>query len=367
MDQPALEQDITTRSVIDYAAEEKNRPIEERKPHVEDEEQKLTVRITGLLQLLHRDKGAASTPGERATRTLDELCDDLQTQIEKKLQQLHESKAAIKKLETELISSERNRGEMVRLAHKATNERKELESGITVLEAKSQAQLSQFETLTHKYRALEDQMKQLSAEKQEAIAAQSEAERERQSIRETGARLAAETRDEFLKAVMTPIYEAVVSAATEAAGRFALVRLAVQESEARSETEIELISRDFLKPLLAGTDSDRFRGFLEAGTGTVEGADRLLRRIVSRLRPFPASVQQGLVDEKIAQEVQLDAADVRASVDLLRGARVTIPKAFEDCFDVAGAEASAIYQIAQPGWMVGRAVLLPAKLVAVTP
>jgi hypothetical protein len=346
--------------VTDDEAEEKTRPIEDQKADVEAGEQKLRVQIAGLLQLFQRDKGAASKLGEPATRALDELCDDLQTQIAQKLHQLYESKEANKKLETKLSELEKNRMEMVRLAHNSAGERQEAEAKITVLQGKIQTQVSEVETLRHKNRDLEERMKQ-------AIAAQTEAERDRQSIRDAGARLAAETRDEFLKAVMTPIYEAVVSAATEAAGRFALVRLAVQESEARSETEIELISRDFLKPLLAGADSDRFRGFLEAGTGTVEGADRLLRRIVSRLRPFPASVQHGLVDERIAQEVQLDAADVRASVDLLLGARVTIPKAFEDCFDVAGSEASEVYQIAQPGWMVGRAVLLPAKLKAVTP
>lgn len=328
-------------------------------------EQKLKERLTGLIQMFPRDRAAAADP---PTTEIEGLLGELERQI---AEQLEKSKGALEAAQERIKRLTREHEERIErvgqtgAAYQAKY--KEALGEVTILKGEIQKRQANVEDLSQENLELKGRAERLSSDKKEAMDAKLAAERERQSLLDEGARLAAETRDEFLRAVMAPIYEAVVDAATEAAGRFALVRLAMQNSEATGETENERVARDFLMPVLAGTDSKRFREFLEAGTGGVGGEERLLRRLVSKLRPFPATVHQGLMDESIAREVQLDAADIRAVVERLRGARVTIPAAYQDCFEVDEAEASSVYRIVRPGWMVGRAVLLPARLEAVTP
>lgn len=213
-----------------------------------------------------------------------------------------------------------------------------------------------------------DQLNVIQSQKDLACRALEDINRAQDRFREDGLRMAAETRDEFLKAVMAPIYEGVLEAAREAAGRLAQMRLAMQESEARRETASERTARDFLKPVLSGRAAIKIRDFLEAEPCGSERNGQLLQQLVEDLKPFPGTQAHGLLDETRAKEIELVASegDRFAVVGLLRGAQVSIPEAFKDCYSVPGGGPPAeVYQVKHPGWMVGRAVLLPAILEAV--
>lgn len=316
-------------------------------------------------------ESALPSSGENASPHVDANDSDAAAESARN-EELQREHAALQKqhaaLQKQLEELQARCQRMSKAGEKYVDLLKQEEVRASELQAELQSRDAQIKRLRDSNAQANAQMGALQDQKDQARKALEVINQVQDKFREDGLRMASETRDEFLKAVMAPIYEGVVAAATEAAGRLAHMRLAMQESEARRQTASERIARELLRPVLSGRAAIQLRDFLEAEPRGRDRDGQLMQRLVEDLRPFPGTRAHGLLDEAQAKEIELAASegDRFAVVGLLRGAQVSIPENFKDCYSVpVEVPSTGVYRVERPGWMVGRAVLLPAILEAV--